>query len=73
MPICRNIQNNVPYEYLGENKFRNLLTLKEGAVDSETAEKVFKINVEATQMIYDNPLVAEFINKLQLKFDNNKK
>jgi hypothetical protein len=73
MAICRNIQNNVAYEYLGENKFKNLLTLKEGVVDDETAAKIFKINIDATQIILDNPLVAEFINKLQLKFDNNKK
>lgn len=71
-PICRNIQNNLPYEFLGGNKFRNLLTGKEGEVDDEKAREVFRFSVEATMIINEYPEVENLINTLQLRFDNNK-
>lgn len=73
MAIVRNQQNNDAYEYLGENKFKNLRTQKEGVVSDEQAKEIFKINLEATEIISEYPLVAELINKCNLKFDNNKK
>lgn len=73
MAICRNIQNNGVYKYIGENKFVNVVTGKEGFVDDETARKVFKINMEATMIISEYPMVEELIKTLHLKFDNNKK
>jgi hypothetical protein len=72
-PVVRNIQNNDAYFYLGENKFQNIRTGKEGEIDDETAQRVFKINVEASAIINEYPIVAELISKLNLKFDNNKK
>ena len=71
--IVRNIQNNDLYEFFGENKFQNLRTQKEGVVSDEQAKDIFKINIEATEIISEYPLVAELINKCNLKFDNNKK
>lgn len=73
MAIVRNQQNNDAYEYFGENKFKNLRTQKEGVVSDEQAKEIFKINLEATEIISEYPLVAELINKCNLKFDNNKK
>lgn len=70
MPIVRNIQNNDLYRYLGGNKFRNLRTGKEGIIDDELAQKVFKINLEATELINENPIIEEIIKSLGLKFDN---
>ena len=72
-PVVRNIQNNDLYFYLGENVFKNIRTEKSGTIDDETARKVFKINVEATQLINEFPIIEEMIKVLNLKFDNNLK
>lgn len=69
--IVRNIQNNDLYEYLGENKFKNIRTGKEGVVDDETARKVFRINVEASQMLSEFPQIAEMITRLNLKIKHD--
>lgn len=71
-PIVRNIQNNDAYEYVGGNRFRNLRTMVEGEVPDEKAKEVFKINLDASQMINDYLIVGEMIKRLNLKFDNNK-
>lgn len=71
--IVRNIQNNDLYEFLGENKFKNLRTGKEGVVSDEQAKEIFKINLESTELISDYPILKDFIKDLNLKFDNNKK
>lgn len=73
MAIVRNIQNNGVYRYIGDNKFVNVVTGQEGTVGDEMAAKVFKINVGATEMISEYPIVEDFIKSLGLKFDNNKK
>jgi len=69
MAIVRNIQNNVLYRYLGENKYRNLVTLQDGIVPEEKAKEIFKINIEATKILNEYPQVEKMINKLQLKFE----
>lgn len=69
MAIVRNIQNNDLYIYLGENKYRNMRTGNEGVIDEELARKVFKINVEATAIWTDYPIVEELIKSLNLKID----
>lgn len=71
MAIVRNIQSNDLYLYLGENKYRNIRTGKEGVVDEETARRVFKINIEATSIWIDNPIMEDLIRSLNLKFDKN--
>jgi hypothetical protein len=73
MAICRNIQNNDLYRFLGGNRFRNLRTGKEGEVSDELAQSTLKINLEATALINENQLLEEMIKVLNLKFDNIKK
>ena len=68
-PICRNIQNNDLYEYVGENDFINLRTKKAGSVCDEQAKKVLKINIEASTLINKYPIVKELISRLNLKYD----
>ncbi len=71
--IVRNIQNNDLYEYVGDNKFRNIRTGNEGELSDEVAQKVFKINLEATQLFGEYTILTELVQRLGLKFDNNKK
>lgn len=71
--IVRNIQNDDLYLYLGDNEFKNLRTGKKGVVSDEMAKKVFVINVEATLLYHENPLLEDFIHHLNLKFDSNDK
>lgn len=67
MPICRNIQNDDLYRYLGDNKFRNLRTGSEGCIEPEMAKNILKINLEATELLNENPLIEEMIERLKLK------
>lgn len=67
-PIVRNIQNNDLYEWDGE-KFINLRTQKSGAVNDETARKIFKFNLDATELINEYPIMFELIKSLNLKID----
>jgi len=69
MVIVRNIQNDIFYRYLGENKYRNLITLQEGEVPEEKAREIFKINIEATSILNEYPEIENMINQLQLKFE----
>ncbi len=70
MAIVRNIENNDLYRYLGENKFRNIRTGKEGVIDDEQARRVFKINMEATEICNEFPNVEILIQKLNLRMDD---
>jgi len=72
MAICRNIQNDAIYRYIGDNKFINVVTRVEGVVDDETARKVFRINAEATIMINDYPIIEDLIKRVGLKFNTEK-
>lgn len=69
MGVVRNIQNNQLYRYLGDNKFRNIVTGKEGIVEDEKAREIFLINVDATGILNEYPLVEDLIEKLKLKID----
>ena len=71
MAIVRNIQNNTFYRYLGDNKYRNLITGVEGEIAEELARKLFKINVEMTTLCEDFPDIEKLIQSLQLKADKN--
>lgn len=68
-PVVRNINTNDVYFYEGNNSFQNIRTLKTGIVSDIPAQKTFLINVDASQIINEYPLVAELINKLDLKYD----
>lgn len=67
--IVRHIKTNVLYRHIGGNKFRNLITGKEGEVAEETAREIFKINVEATMIINEFPEVENLIRTLNLRLD----
>jgi len=69
MAIVRNLQNNAFYEYLGNNRFKNLATGAEGEVSDEKARDIFVVNLEATHIIETYPHVRELISKLNLKTD----
>lgn len=69
MAIVRHKKTNVPYEYLGKNKFINLVTLKEGIVKDDRAREVFVINLEATELFKEYPLIKELIHLLKLKME----
>lgn len=66
--IVRNVITNDLYEYIGDNKFMNLRTKKSGRVTDEAAAKTFKINLEATKLLNEYPLIGEMISRLNLKF-----
>lgn len=65
-PVVTNTQTNVPYLYLGENKFKNLHTGASGIVSDEMAQKLFKINMEATMIFAEYPLIEEMVQRLGL-------
>lgn len=67
MAIVRNIQNNDLYRYLGDNKFRNIRTGQEGVIGDEQAQQVFKINIDATELLNEHPIIEEMIKSLNLK------
>lgn len=69
MAICRNIENGDLYRYFGENKFKNIRTGKEGVVSDEVAKKVFRINLEATEMLNEFPEIENLIHALDLKLE----
>jgi hypothetical protein len=71
MAIVRNIQNNNLYRYLGDNKYRNIMTGVEGEIDEAVASRIFKINLELTDLCENFPNIEIMINKLKLKSDKN--
>jgi len=72
-PICRHLKTSIPYEYLGNCVFRNLVTGAEGTVDEELASKVFKFNLEMSQFCNDYPLIKDLVRNLKLKIDKDEK
>jgi len=71
MAIVRNIQNNNLYRYLGGNTYRNIMTGVEGEIDEAVASRIFKINLELTDLCENFPNIEVMINKLKLKSDKN--
>ena len=69
--IVRNIQNDDLYYYQGNNKFMNIRTGKDGKVETEIAQKIFKINAEMTMLVNEHPIVLDLIRRLNLKYDFN--
>lgn len=68
-PVVRNVNTNDLYFYEGDNKFVNIRSGKDGRVTDAAAQKTFLINQECSVMFNEFPLVAELINKLDLKYD----
>ena len=71
MAIVRNIQNNHLYRYLGGNRYRNLMTGVEGEIGEDVAQKIFKINLELTEVCENFPNVEKLIHTLKLKMDKD--
>jgi len=71
MAILRNIQNNHLYRYLGGNRYRNIMTGVEGEIGEDVAQKIFKINLELTEVCENFPNVEKLIHSLKLKIDKN--
>lgn len=63
------MNTNDLYFYEGDNTFENLRTQKKGIVSDKAAQKTFLINLDASEMFNEYPLIAELINKLDLKYD----
>jgi len=71
MAIVRNIQTNDLYRYHGENEYTNVRTGIKGVIGEELARKIFKINLEATELCETYPEIEKLIYTLKLKFKNN--
>lgn len=71
MAIVRNIQNNHLYRYLGGNRYRNLMTGVEGEIGEDVAHRIFKINLELTELCENFPNVEKLIHTLKLKMDKD--
>ena len=67
--VVRHKKTNDVYQYLGQNRFRNMRTWVEGEVSDEVAQRSFSINMDATELIYEHPILEDLIKVLQLKFD----
>ena len=71
MAIVRNIQTNDLYRYHGNDEYTNIRSGVRGEIKPELAQKIFKINLEATELIEQYPEIEKLINKLKLKFKSN--
>lgn len=69
MAVVRNSTNNDLYRYLGDDRYRNIRTGGEGEVKPEVAQKIFKINIEVTEICNEYPMVEELIKSLNLKIE----
>lgn len=65
-PIVINKQSRVPYEYLGDNKFKNLHTQTEGDVPEDKANEVFLINADINLLCDGNENLKKLITNLKL-------
>jgi hypothetical protein len=71
-PICRNIQTNDLYAYQGGNSFKNLRTGVTGELEEEKAREFLKVNMEATTILNEYPIVQDLIQQLNLKMEKPK-
>lgn len=69
MAIVIHKKSRAPYLYLGENKFRNVASGKEGEVSDELAREVFTIHPALTELITEFPLIEKLIKVLELKIE----
>lgn len=69
MSIVRNIQNNDLYRYLGNDEYKNLRTGNVGRIEPDMANRLLKINLDATALINENPIIEDLIKTLNLKFE----
>lgn len=62
-------RSRVPYEYLGNDRYRNLHTGVEGEVGEDKAKDVFNIHLEATDYFARYPEIKNLVKSLKLRLD----
>lgn len=65
--VCRNIQSGDYYRHIKENIYRNLRTGAEGEIEPETAQRILKINYDATMLMNQYPMIEIMVERLKLK------
>ena len=68
-PIVRHIKTNIIYFYKGNNVYQNTITNVEGIVDESKASSVFKINLDATELINQYPNLKLLVEGCELRLD----
>lgn len=68
MAIVRNIQTDDLYRYHGNDEYTNVRTGANGVIKPELAPKIFRVNLEATELCEKYPLIEEMIKRLNLKY-----
>ena len=69
MAIVRNKKTNFLYKYIVDNIFENIATGIIGKVSDEAAQKTFVINLDATELINEHPVIEKLIRTLNLKIE----
>jgi hypothetical protein len=69
MAIVRHIKTNRLYRYHGKDLYTNLYSGVTGEIKPEDAKRMFRINLEATQLFEEYPIVEEMVRKLKLVFE----
>jgi hypothetical protein len=64
--IVRNVKTNDLYVAHGDNQYTNLRTGAKGVVSEVAAQKTFVVNLEATQIFSEYPLIEEMIFRLKM-------
>ena len=72
-PVVRNVKTNDAYQYLGNDEYINIRTGVKGIVAEEKAKDVFRINLDASNMIHEYPIIKSLINILNLKLEQHEK
>jgi hypothetical protein len=66
-PFLSHRKTKAIYKFKGGLEFENIVTGNKGEVTEETANKVFFMEPELSQLCNDYPLVSELIKALDLK------
>ena len=71
MVILRHKKTNVLYKHINGNEFKNIHSNVRGVVTDEVAKKIFEINVPATVIMNEYPMVEKLAAKLKLIIEKN--
>lgn len=71
MVILSHKKTGIPYKHISDNVFSNLHTGRQGDVSDELAAKIFIVNVPATAIIAENPIIEKLISRLKLKIETS--
>lgn len=70
--VLRNVRTNDLYRHIEGTTFENIRTGGRGEVDAEKAKDIFVINIAATMIFNEFPLVEEMVRLLDLKIEPQK-